>query len=119
MNNYTMDLYKTKREIVKFSKKISAGLNKTTEKFIMDMQYGIAKSNTCLISGIAIELDENIKLNYTIERLCDNLTNLTEEEIISINNNYIDDVKELFAEDQLLYLMILILRKDMVKNLKI
>ena len=99
MNNYTMDLYETKREIVKFSKKISAGLNKTTEKFIMDMQYGIAKSNTCLISGIARELDENIKLNYTIERLCNNLTNLTEEEIISINNNYIDEVKELFAEE--------------------
>ena len=99
MNNYTMDLYEMKREIVNFSKKISAGLNKTTEKFIMDMQYGIAKSNTCLISGIAIELDENIKLNYTIERLCDNLTNLTEEEIISINNNYIDEIKELFAEE--------------------
>ena len=90
MNNYTMDLYEMKREIVNFSKKISAGLNKTTEKFIMDMQYGIAKSSTCLISGIARELDEDIKLNYTIERLCDNLTNLTEEEITLINNNYID-----------------------------
>lgn len=99
MNNYTMDLYEMKREIVNFSKKISDGLNKTTEKFVMDMQYGIAKSNTCLISGIARELDENIKLNYTIERLCNNLTNLTEEEITSINNNYIDEVKDLFAEE--------------------
>ena len=99
MNNYTMDLYEMKREIVNFSKKISAGLNKTTEKFIMDMQYGIAKSSTCLISGIARELDEDIKLNYTIERLCDNLTNLTEEEITLINNNYIDEVKNLFSEE--------------------
>ena len=99
MNNYTMDLYEMKREIVNFSKKISIGLNKTTEKFVMDMQYGIAKSNTCLISGIARKLDENIKLNYTIERLCDNLTNLTEEEIDIINNNYMDEVKDLFAEE--------------------
>ena len=43
MNNYTMDLYEMKREIVNFSKKISAGLNKTTEKFIMDMQLLKAK----------------------------------------------------------------------------
>ena len=32
---------------------ISEGLNKTTSKFVMDMQYGISKSKTCLISGIA------------------------------------------------------------------
>ena len=52
MNNYTMDLYEMKREIVNFSKKISKCLNKSTSKFVMDMQYGIAKSKTCLISGI-------------------------------------------------------------------
>ena len=42
MNNYTMDLYEMKREIVNFSKNISKGLNKSTSKFVMDMQYGIA-----------------------------------------------------------------------------
>ena len=42
----------------------------------MDIQYGLAKGGSCLISNIARNLDENIKLNYTIDRLCDNLSNL-------------------------------------------
>ena len=46
----------------------------------MDMQYGLAKSGSCLISNVARSLDENIKLNYTIDRLCDNLANMYEEE---------------------------------------
>ncbi len=99
MNNYTMDLYEMKREIVNFSKKISVGLNKSTEKFIMDMQYGISRGNTSLISGIARNLDENIKLSYTIERLCDNLTNLTDKETAIISSNYINEVRDLFAEE--------------------
>ena len=99
MNNYTTDLYELKREIAHFSKKISKGVNKSTGKFIMDMQYGIAKSKTCLISGIARELDEKIKLNYTIERLCDNLSKLSDEEIDFINDNYINEVSDLFADE--------------------
>ena len=99
MNNYTMDLYEMKREIVNFSKNISEGLNKSTSKFVMDIHYGISKSKSCLISDIARELDEDIKLNYTIERLCDNLTNLTDEEIAVINDNYIKEVKDLFDDE--------------------
>lgn len=99
MNNYTMDLYEMKREIINFSKNISNGLNKSTSKFLMDMQYGIAKSKTCLISGIARELDESIKLNNTIDRLCDNLMNLNNKEIDVLNNNYINEVKNLFADE--------------------
>lgn len=99
MNNYTMHSYEMKRDLVNFSKKISKGLNKSTSKFVMDMVYGIAKSKTSVISGIARELDEDIKLNYTIERLCDKLTNLTTEEINIINNNYINEVKNLFADE--------------------
>lgn len=91
MNNYTMDLYELKREIVNFSQKISKGLKKSTTKFLVDMQYGIAKSDTCLISGIARELDEKTKLNYTIERLRDNLLKLNEEELKVINDNYINE----------------------------
>ena len=94
-----MDLYEMKREIVNFSKNISKGLNKSTSKFVMDMQYGIAKSKTCLISGIARELDETIKLNNTIERLCDNLVSLNDDEVSALNNNYINEVKDLFADE--------------------
>ena len=62
-----------KREILNFSKKVSANTNKVTTKFVMDMQYGISKSQKSLISNISRALDEKIKLKNTIERLCDNL----------------------------------------------
>ena len=73
MNNYTMNTYEVKRDLVNFSKKISKGLNKPTSKFVMDMIYGISKSKSSLISEIYRSLEEKINLNYTIERLCDNL----------------------------------------------
>ena len=80
MDNYTMNCYEMKREISRFSQKISEGAKKTTTKFVMDIQYGLAKGGSCLISEIARSLDEDIKLPNTIERLCDNLSNLDEEE---------------------------------------
>jgi len=80
MNNFTTNTYEMKREIVNFSNKISSGLSKPTSKFVMDMQYGLAKNGSCLISNIARALDDNPNLSYTIERLCDNLNNLKEEE---------------------------------------
>ena len=46
----------------------------------MDMQFDLAKSGSCLISEIARSLNESIKLNYTIERLCDNLANICDVE---------------------------------------
>ena len=99
MNNYTMDLYEMKRDLVKFSKKISEGLNKSTKKFIMDMEYGISRSSSCLISNISRGLNENIKLKNTIDRLCDKLVDISESEINSIENNYYNEIKDLFAEE--------------------
>ena len=57
MNNFTTNTYEMKREIVNFSKKVAKGVNKTTLKFIMDMQYGLAKGGSCLISNIARALN--------------------------------------------------------------
>ncbi len=94
MNNCTMNSYEMKRDILNFSKKISEGVNKSILKFIMDMQFGLAKSGSCLISEISRALDENIKLNYTIERLCDNLSNMYDDEKELIWNNYLDEVKK-------------------------
>ena len=94
MNNFTTNTYEMKREILKFSKKISEELNNPTTKFVMDMQYGLAKSGSCLISEISRSLDEDIKLGYTIERLCDNLSNLYQEEKEIIWNNYLEEVRK-------------------------
>ena len=99
MNNFTTNTYEMKRDILKFSEKVSEGLNKSTTKFVMDMLYGIAKSNSCLISNISRSLNENIKLKNTIERLCDNLNNLSEEELKIIKDNYISEIKDLFNDE--------------------
>lgn len=94
MCNFTMNSYEMKRDILNFSKKVSEGVNKSTSKFVMDMQFGLAKSGSCLISEISRSLNEDIKLNYTIERLCDNLNNMYDDEKELIWNNYLDEVKK-------------------------
>ncbi len=99
MNNFTTNTYEMKREILNFSKKISEGLNNPTTKFLIDMQYGLSKGGSCLISNIARSLDEDIKLGYTIDRLCDNLSNLYKEEKEIIWNNYLNEVRKNIDED--------------------
>lgn len=99
MNYFTTDCYETKREIVNFSKKMSQGLNKRETKFVCDMQYGLSKSKSCLISSISRVLDEKIKLKNTVERLCDNLQNLSDEEATIIKNNYLNEIKPYFPEE--------------------
>ena len=93
MNNFTTNTYEMKREIVNFSKKIADGVNKCTSKFVMNMQYGLSRGGSCLISKISRSLQEDIKLSYTIERLCDNLSSLYDDEKAIIWNNYINEVK--------------------------
>ena len=99
MNNYTMEVYETKREILNFSKKISEGLDKKERKFIFDMQYGLSKSKSCLISEISRALNENIKLKNTVERLCDNLQALSEKSVRVIKDNYLNKIKDYFPEE--------------------
>jgi len=88
MNHYTTDTYEIKREIVNFSKKMSKGLKKPQKNFLLDFQFGIASSKSLLISEIARSLKEDIKLNHTIERLCDRLNSFSVEEREIVLNNY-------------------------------
>ena len=104
MNNFTTNTYEMKREILNFSKKIAENLNNPTTKFIMDVQYGLAKGGSCLISNIARNLDENIKLNYTIDRLCDNLSNLHKNEKEKIWSNYLNEVSKCINKDEAIVL---------------
>lgn len=99
MNNCTMNAYEMKRDLLNFSKKISNGVNHPTQKFIMDMQFGLAKSGSCLISEIARSLNEDIKLGYTVERLCDNLANMYDDEVNTIWNNYLNEVENYIDSD--------------------
>ena len=94
INNFTTNTYELKREICNFSKKIANNVNKPTKKFVMEMQYGFAKGGSCLISNIARALEEDIKLNYTIDRLCDNLANMDDNFKKIIWDNYIEEIKK-------------------------
>lgn len=51
----------------------------------MDMLFGISASGSTLISNISRGLKENIKLGYTIERLCDHLSSFDKNDIIMNN----------------------------------
>ena len=88
MNYFTTDLYETKREIVIFSDKLASGLSKPEYKFVIDMMFGLSRSQSVLLSDIARSLDENIKLRYTIERLSSHLDNMNDHEIAILRNNY-------------------------------
>lgn len=99
MNNYTMECYEIKREILNFSKRISERLNKQGIKFVCDMQYGLSKGKSCLISEISRSLDEKVKLKNTIERLCDNLQSLEKEKVKIIKENYLREVRNYFPEE--------------------
>ena len=99
MYNFTTNTYEMKREILNFSKKIFEGTSKPVSKFVMDIQYGLAKSGSCLISNIARSLEEDIKLNYTIERLCDNLSKMNSEDKEKIWKNYLNEVKKNVLEE--------------------
>lgn len=87
MNNFTTNTYEMKRDIIKFSEKVSKNSSKPESKFVTDMIYGIIKSKDVLLSSIAESLNENTKKEYTINRLSDNLTlDLSD----SIEDNYLN-----------------------------
>ena len=96
MDNFNIDTYEMKREIVNFSKKLTKYSGKVEEKFVMDMLYGTFKSKSVLLSSVADSLNEDIKRISTIERLSDNLDkNLN----ANINSNYLklatEDLEEI------------------------
>lgn len=89
MNKHTTKTYITKRKIVNFAKTICKGVNKVKTKFTTDLIYGIVKSESLMLSNIARELQENIKLDNTIERLSRNLNESLPE---NIENNYLEQI---------------------------
>ncbi len=73
MNYSTTETYKMKREILSFSKGFSGSLSAPDRKFTADMTYGIVVSQSCLLTRIAQQLQENTKKIYTVDRLSDHL----------------------------------------------
>ena len=111
MNNYTINTYEMKRDILNFSKKICENVSsKPQKKFTMDMIYGISKAKDVLLSSISGELNENTKKAYTINRLSDNLNWDLDE---NIDKNYCNLVMKSFGDNP----VFLIDDSDIVKPL--
>jgi len=65
----------------------------------MDIEYGLSKSRSVLLSNIARSLEETIDLDNTIERLSDNLVLLKDSEKEIIKKNYLEEIRDKFAEE--------------------
>ena len=111
MDNFTINNYEMKRDIINFSKKICEGASKPESKFTMDMIYGISKSKDVLLSSIAGALDEDTKKAYTIDRLSDNLSNDLSN---SIDENYCNLAMDSLGENP----VFLIDDSDIIKPLE-
>ena len=92
MFNYSRLAYQLKREIKKFTNKITIGLSRPKYKLVFQMIYGMLESQSTHLSNISRALKENITLKKTIDRLSRNLGQFTENDIIT--ENYMDVVKK-------------------------
>lgn len=99
MNNFTLNTYEMKREIVNFSNYLSKNCTIKAEKdFLRDMLYGISASNSLLLSEISRNLHEKIKLDNVIERLSLHLANDLEGKS-SLEENYYQFVRGMIPEN--------------------
>jgi len=97
MTYFSTLIHNLKRRIINFSNKLTKGLNRPTQKFVADMIYGISSSKSCYLTEIARSLNEDIKLDKTVERLSRNLANFDDEKELS--ENYIASVKNSFDDE--------------------
>ena len=110
MINYNRLGYEIKRDLTKFSTKISRGLKRSQEKFVHQMIYGILAGNKLHLSEIARCLKERITLKKTIERLSRNLYDFDEQPMLW--QNYLSLVKQQVKDD---YAVIVIDNSDIAK----
>lgn len=98
MVNYNTTNSNLTRGICNFSKKISKGLKRPILKFVSDMVYGILASGSSLITEIARNLNENIPLIKTVNRLCRNLQDFSDEEKSIVEENYLSSIKSSYDD---------------------
>ena len=110
MINYNRLGYEMKRDLSNFSKKISKGLRRPQQKFILQMLYGILAGNKVHLSEIARSLNERISLKKTVDRLSRNLSAFEEKE--TVMDHYISMVKKQVNED---HVVIVIDNSDITK----
>ncbi len=104
MTNYTTDTYQMKRGILNFSDKISKGASKPITKLVQDTLYGISRSKSCLLSDIARDLNEKVKVANTIDRLSNRLAYIDPDEKEKIMDNYYGEVMKYLSNDYVIVL---------------
>lgn len=104
MTNFTTDVYETKRDIINFSSHLSQGISKTDSKFVMDIQFGLASSQSVLITDIARALQEDIKPINVVDRLCDRLYGISDDAMNTIKANYYTQVVKVLPSEPLILL---------------
>ena len=97
MINYNRLGYEIKRDLSNFSSKISKGLKRPQEKFVLQMLYGILEGNKLHLSEIGRSLKESISLKKTIDRLSRNLNSFRGQK--TVMDHYITLVKQNIKED--------------------
>lgn len=101
MRYSTTKVYKMKRAIFNFSRKISTGQDRPTQKFTADMCYGILASGSCVLSQIAHELQEDTKKINTIDRLSRHLS----KGMSALSElNYCNELLDMVPEDVVIHL---------------
>lgn len=92
MINYSKLSYQLKRELKKFSQKITIGLSRPKYKLVFQMLYGMLEAQSTHLSKISRALKESITLKKTIDRLSRNLNCFNEND--TIIKNYMDIAKK-------------------------
>lgn len=94
----------------KFLNKFKNGISKPQQKFLKDSMNGIIKSQSCIVRQIAQELDEDISLKKTQERLGYHLKNM------ELNNNLSDKLLKIQTKTIKSNSLILIDPSDLIKK---
>lgn len=102
MINYITTNSNLKRGICNYSKKICKGLNRPEMKFVCDMTYGMLASESSMLSEIARNLNENIPLIKTVNRLSRNLQDLSDDERKVVMDNYLKAIKPRYNDQSVI-----------------
>jgi len=100
MTNYSTLGSNLKRGVFRFCGKIWGGFYRPTQKFILDMIYGLISGQSCYLTEISRKLKEDIALDKTVERLSRNLMNFDGAD--KLTENYFNAIKNNFDENTVL-----------------
>jgi hypothetical protein len=100
MTKYNTIGHNLKRGIVNFCNKISGDFGRPAQKFVADMVFGIIAGKSCHLTKIGRTLNEEIKLDKTVERLSRNLMNFDGGD--ELMENYFNSVKNNFDDETVL-----------------